>query len=160
MRFWLLKIVCISLLAFASLPAHSQSEATLPKFLFQDTEGNAFSKKDIPAHTALLLVYFRTDCDECRHTAQLIQENAAQYPLMIWMVSPNDLETLGVFEYMTGLLRLNNVQVLQDNHDLMHKLFSFSALPFVVLFDSEGEQVKTYDFLPDAKTVIEDLAQK
>lgn len=158
-RFWIAGInfsflfFCIQSISFAQAKQ-------MPDFSFLDTDNNTFTNKDIPQNTALLLVYFRTDCDECRHSAQLIQYNASHYPLMIWMISPNDLEDLGTFEYMVGLTKLKNVQVLQDNKDQMHRLFSFTALPFVVLFDKKGKAIKTYDYLPDAKTVTRDLNQK
>lgn len=158
-RYWIAGInfcfvfFCLHALSFAQAKQ-------MPDFSFLDTESDTFTNKDIPPNTALLLVYFRTDCDECRHSAQLIKYNASQYPLMIWMVSPNDLENLGTFEYMTGLTTLKNVQVLQDHKDQMHRLFSFTALPFVVLFDKKGKEIKTYDYLPDAKRITKDLRQK
>lgn len=141
-------------------PATFGQSKKMPDLYFSDTENNIFTNKDIPQNTALLLVYFRTDCDECRHSAQVIKNNAAKYPLMIWMVSPNDKEELGIFEYMTGLMDIKNVRVLQDSKDIMHRLFSFSALPFGVLFDKNSKEIKTYDYLPDAKTVIKDLGKK
>lgn len=132
----------------------------LPRLSFLNTDHKIITNKDLPAHTALLLVYFRTDCDECRQTAQIIRQTASKYPLEIWMVSPNSIDNLFDFEYMTGLTNVRNVHVLQDNKDRMHKLFQFSYLPFIVLYDASGRKVRTYDYLPDATIVKKDLAKK
>ncbi|HET8574113.1 MAG TPA: hypothetical protein VFL76_09600 [Edaphocola sp.] len=140
-------------------PAAAQVTRPLSKLVFHDVDHNRFTAKDLPANTALLLLYFRTDCDDCRHTAQIVGQTAGQYPLTIWMVSPNDEETLGVFEYMTGLDKARNVRVLRDDQDIMHQLFDFQALPFCVLFDKSGREIKTYDYFPKPETIKKDLGE-
>lgn len=168
MRFSVVNIVdmknCFLLLSFCFLglivsPGFAQTGSILPKLSFHDADNNQFTAKDLPAHSALLLLYFRTDCDGCRHTAQVIAQTATQYPLTIWMISPNDEETLSVFEYMTGLDKAENVQVLRDDQSIMHKLFDFQALPFCVLIDKNGRKVKTYDYLPKAEMIKKDLGE-
>lgn len=134
------------------LVANAQQKQ-IPELQFIDTENNSYTTKDIPEDHAFMLIYFRTDCDECRHMAQMLAEHADKYPLTIWMVSPNDIETLGTFEYMTGLLQKENIHILQDNQKLMHTWFDFKSLPFTVLFDKAGNQIARYDSLPDAETV-------
>ena len=131
----------------------------MPDFTFSDTENNTFTNRDIPDESPLMLIYFRTDCDECRHMAQVLQEKAEDYPVTIWMVSPNDAETLSTFAYMTGLLDKKNLQVLQDSRDMMHKWFSFTALPYIVLFDKNRDRLQVYTSLPDVETVKKRLAQ-
>lgn len=140
-------------------PAFAQNNQILPRLVFRDLDNNRFTAKDLPANTPLLLLYFRTDCDDCRHTAQVIARTAKQYPLTIWMVSPNAEDELSVFEYMTGLDKVDNVRVLRDDQSIMHQLFDFQALPFCVLLDKNGRKVKIYDYLPKAEMIKKDLGE-
>lgn len=115
---------------------------------------------DIPKGQALMLVYFRSDCDHCMHTAQQLKTEATKYPLTIWMVSAETQPALRTFEDMTDLYDISNLSVLQDHTQSMHKLFDFSQLPFVVLFDKNKKQRKTFEKLPDTATIKKILAQK
>lgn len=160
MKSWILgSVFFLAVVCWTGVRAYGQSKQ-IPKLYFLDTDSNVVSNEDIPEDSALLLLYFRTDCDECRHTAQQIKNNAGQYPLTIWMVSPNDLKNLSDFEYMAGLMDIPNVAVLQDSKSMMHRLYSFTALPFVVLYNNQGKEVKTYDYLPNAPTIVADLKKK
>ena len=154
---------CFLLLSFCFLgllhPVFAQNNQILSRLAFRDVDNNRFTAKDLLANTPLLLLYFRTDCDDCRHTAQVLARTAARYPLTIWMISPNDEETLGTFEYMTGLDKAENVRVLRDDQSIMHQLFDFQALPFCVLLDKNGREVKTYNYLPKAEMIKKDLGE-
>lgn len=161
MKRFLIIFLALSTFYFKGTPAlWAQDHNTLSDLSFLDTNGERYTSKDIPDHSALLIVYFRTDCDECRHMAQEIKVNADKYPLMIWLVSPNETEELNVFEYMMGLMDLENVKVLRDYRDIMHKTFSFSYLPFCILFDGNGRQITTFDYFPKPETVIKALSKK
>lgn len=154
---------CFLLLSFCFLellhPVFAQNNQILSRLAFRDVDNNRFTAKDLPANTPLLLLYFRTDCDDCRYTAQVIVRTAKQYPLIIWMISPNDEETLGTFEYMTGLDKAENVRVLRDDQSIMHQLFDFQALPFCVLLDKNGRKIKTYDYFPTPESIKKDLGE-
>ncbi len=53
------------------------------------------------------------------------------------MVSAEALPALRTFEDMMGLYDIGNLSILQDHTQSMHRLFDFSQLPFVVLFDKD-----------------------
>lgn len=158
--FTLIVCCCLGLISGKLFAQSSPISPPIPHFSFLNTDRQIITNKDIPPHLALLLVYFRTDCDDCRHIAQVIRQKASAYPLTIWMVSPNGLDNLSDFEYMVGLTGVKNVRVLQDNKSSMHKFFDFSFLPFVVLYNGNGREMKTYDYLPDVATVKKDLSKK
>lgn len=107
-----------------------------------------------------MLIYFRSDCDHCEHTAQQLKTTATKYPVTIWMVSAEPLPTLRTFEEMTGLYDFDNLTVMQDHTQSMHKWFDFSKLPFIVLFDKAGKQLKTFDELPTVETIKKILIAK
>ena len=132
----------------------------MPDFRFMNTDNKPVAVQDIPKGQALMLVYFRSDCDHCMHTAQQLKTEAAKYPLTIWMVSAETQPALRTFEDMMDLYDISNLSVLQDHTQSMHKLFDFSQLPFVVLFDKNKKQRKTFGALPDAATIKKILAQK
>ena len=132
----------------------------IPALRFTDTENTAISNKDIPKGKALMLLYFRSDCDHCEHTAQQLKSTATKYPVTIWMISAEPLPTLRTFEEMMGLYDFDNLTVMQDHTQSMHKWFDFSKLPFIVLFDKTGKQLKTFDELPSVESVKKILTTK
>lgn len=136
------------------------AQKKMPAVRFLDTEKAQVSNKDIPAGKPLMLVYFRSDCDHCIHTSQLLKEQAKKYPATIWMVSAETIDALRMFEDMSGLYDVDNVTVLQDNQQKMHTWFDFSKLPFIVLFDKNGKQLKTFDELPSVESVKKILMGK
>lgn len=149
------------LVLVAIIPFHNYAQqAKIPALKFTDTDNAAVSNKDIPKGKALLLLYFRSDCDHCEHTAQQLKKTAAQYPLNIWMVSAEPIPTLRTFEDMMSLYDIDNLRVMQDHTQSMHRWFDFSKLPFIVVFDKNGKQLKTFDELPSAATIKKILSGK
>jgi peroxiredoxin len=155
------KILFIALIATTFLPSFCLAQGKkMPAMHFTDMENTPVSNKDIPKGKALMLIYFRSDCDHCEHTAQQLKINATKYPVTIWMISAEPIPTLRTFEEMMGLLDFDNLSVLQDHSQSMHKWFDFTKLPFVVLYDKAGKQLKIFDELPSADAVKKTLAGK
>jgi len=141
----------------AGLNTYALAQQKMPALQFKDTELSLVGIRDIPKDKALLLIYFRSDCDHCIHTAQTLKGNTGKYPATIWMVSAETIEELRMFEDMTEFYDVANLRVLQDHTQSMHRWYDFSQLPFIVLFDKKGNQVKTYKELPAAAMVKKDL---
>lgn len=155
------KNLLVTALLLLLMPALGLAQSKkIPTLRFTDTENTIVTNKDIPKGKALMLIYFRSDCDHCEHTAQQLKTTAAKYPLTIWMVSAEPLPTLRTFEEMMGLYDFDNLTVMQDHTQSMHKWFDFTKLPFVVLFDKSGKQVKIFDELPALEAVKKILAGK
>lgn len=158
-----MKLFFKALLLIALLPLSFQGfsqQKSIPDFHFTDTDKTPFSKKNIPKGKALLLIYFRSDCDHCEHTAMELKTGAKQYPGMIWMVSGEDVAALQTFESMMGLFDIPNLKVLQDKKHQMHTFYNFTQLPFIVLYNASGRFVKQFDELPSAEVVKKTLAGK
>lgn len=109
---------------------------------------------------AVLLVYFRTDCDDCNQNMKVLGKMASRYPAQIWMVSPEAMPKLQVFEDMYGLYEIESVHILQDHLKMMHTWYDFKWLPFVVLYDENGKELQRFDKLPDAQTVSQLLEKR
>lgn len=156
-RKYILPLLWICL--FISIDVTAQQK-TLPDMRFKDTEEAAVSNKDIPKGKALMLLYFRSDCDHCEHTAQGLKATARQYPVTIWMISAEPIPTLRTFEDMMGLYDIGNLRIMQDYTQSMHRWFEFTKLPFIVLYDRNGKQLATFDELPTAAAVKKILSGK
>lgn len=102
---------------------------------------------------AMLLIYFRTDCDDCNRNLRLLEKVANRYPVQFWLVSAEAVPKLQVCEDMYGLYNIDNVIVLQDYSKSMHTWFDFRWLPFVVLYDANGNEIKRFDKLPSPEDV-------
>lgn len=147
-------------LLLAVIPLVSTAQKKIPAVHFTDTDNAAVSNKDIPKGKPLMLLYFRSDCDHCEHTAHMLKTAAAKYPVAIWMVSAEPIPTLRTFEDMMGLYDIDNLKVMQDHTQSMHRWFDFTKLPFIVLFDKNGKQLKTFDELPSVESVKKILTGK
>ncbi|MFA6057660.1 MAG: redoxin domain-containing protein [Taibaiella sp.] len=155
------KILSATLLLLVMLPLFCFAQSKkIPALRFTDTENTLVSNKDIPKGKALMLIYFRSDCDHCEHTAQQLKTTAAKYPVTIWMVSAEPLPTLRTFEEMMGLYDFDNLTVMQDHTQSMHRWFDFEKLPFIVLFDKSGKELKIFDELPTVETIKKILTTK
>jgi len=156
-----MKALFALLTAILLLPVLCAAQAKkMPAFRFVNTDNEAVTNKDIPKGQPLLLVYFRSDCDHCIHTAQALKTTAAQYPAAIWMVSGEEMPEIRTYEEMNGLLEQDNVSVMQDDSHKMHIWFTFTQLPFIVLFNKNGKQLKVYKELPSAAEIKKALAGK
>jgi len=155
------RFITAALLIVLALGASSAfAQKKIPNLNFVNTDKESVTVKHIPTGKPLMLIYFRSDCDHCLHTAQTLKQQAKNYPATIWMVSAEPIETLRTFEDMTGLYDVDNVTVMQDHQQKMHTWFDFSKLPFIVVFDKNRKQLKTYDELPSAAIIKKLLTGK
>jgi len=143
----------VLLLAFCMACNTAGQTGNFPDFKFMDTDSASVTVGDINPGRALMLVYFRSDCDHCRHMAQVMKELGPGYPADIWMVSAEDMDMIRLFEEMTGLYDIDNLRTMRDYTFNMHTWFDFKSLPFIVLFDKNGKQVKQFENLPQPGTV-------
>jgi len=145
-------LVCFPLLL-------SAQKTKLAQLQFITTSGQVLNQQKVPKGQALLLAYFRTDCDYCRHSALQIKTQAASYPAFIWMISPEESDIITIFEEMNGLYSIPGLVVGRDHSKSMHDWFQFEAIPFYVLFDDEGKQVGSFGQFPSS-TEIQKLLSK
>ena len=147
------RLLPVLLLAFFISCNTAGQTDNFPDFKFMDTDSMPVTVKDIDPGKGLMLVYFRSDCDHCRHMAQLMKEQVSTYPVDIWMISAEDMDMIRLFEEMTGLYDMDNLRTMRDYTFNMHTWFDFKSLPFILLFDKRGKQVKQFENLPEAGTV-------
>jgi len=147
------RLLPVLLLAFCVACNTAGQTGSFPDFKFLDTDSVTITVKDIQPGKGLMLVYFRSDCDHCRHMAQVMKGLGNSYPVPVWMVSAEDMDMIRLFEEMTGLYDIDNLRTMRDYTFNMHTWFDFKSLPFIVLFDKNGRQVKQFEDLPQAATI-------
>lgn len=147
--------------AFLALSLTSRAQQkSIPDIRFSDTDDLPFGKKNLPKNRALLIVYFRSDCDHCMQTATVLRKTATQYPSEIWMISGEEMEPIRSFEEMLDLYDIHNLKVLRDQNHEMHRYYDFTALPFVLLYSPSGKLLKQFEHLPTAAEVRKILTGK
>lgn len=129
------------------------STSSLLKFKAIDSKGTI---KTFEKGKPLMLVYFRTDCEDCNRNIRSLSKMAKDYPVQIWMVSPEPVAELQVFNDMYALYDLDNLEMMQDYTTSMHDWFDFKYLPFIVLYNASGKEIQRFEELPQAQT-IQDL---
>jgi thioredoxin-related protein len=146
---WLLLIVAI---VFSRCNSANDTRS-FPDFEFMDTDSVLVNASDIPTEKGLLLIYFRSDCEHCHHTALQLKETFQNISSTVWMVTGEDMDMIRLFEDMSGLYDFDELKILRDYHHNMHTWFSFTSLPFIVLFDKNGKVLQTFEDLPNIATI-------
>lgn len=150
---WLRSLFLLVLMGWVGFSYGTTKLTSLSELQFKDLEGQKVTQSDLPHHQALLLIYFRSDCDHCRQMTQYLRYHATSYPLQIWLVSAEEQSELDTYEYMMGLTDVPNLRLLQDFSQAMHDWFDFDGLPFCVLYNSDGQSLSRFDYLPTIEEV-------
>jgi peroxiredoxin len=160
-RLFITVLLSVCMFGFA-LPttARAQQSKNIPALQFKNTDEETITTKHITAKKGVLIIYFRSDCDHCIHTLQQLKTTAKQYPVDIWLVSAETTTALRAVEDMFGFYDIDNVKVLRDYSSKMHTWYNFTKLPFIVLYNTQKQQVQIWEDLPTAGTIRKSLVKK
>ena len=129
-------------------------------FHFQDVRSkNIFTYESMPDNEPIMLMYFRSDCGHCNITAAEVRDYMEWYPIQLWMVSAEPMETIKTFVKKYELDKARNTKLMQDDTKGMHQWFDFKYIPYVVLIDKSGNLIKEFHSLPKPKEIQDFLKE-
>lgn len=143
------------------LDQYKQANAPIPSFRIETAEGQFHSEKDIPAKTAVIIL-FNPTCDHCMDLAKDIVKNKKSFsniPLMF--IAAKDMKPyLQDFKKATGLEQLPQAIVGADRSEVIYQLYEFKALPQTNVYTAKHTLQYKHNGSMTAKTLLSVISGK
>lgn len=119
----------------------------LPPFRMVQENGVVFKAEQLPVGKPILLVYFSPDCDHCAVLAdQLFKEGNPFKKASIAMITFLSLDKVAQFNRKYATSTFKNVFVgTEGNTFFVRKYFGIMDMPFVALYDKDGNLLQKYE---------------
>jgi len=118
---------------------------TIPEISFKTLENNIFTNKNLKPNTAIVFIYFNSECDFCQHEAQNISDNIAQFKdVQLLFVSTENIETIEAFAETYNLLSKLQITFLHDSTHTFSTRFDANSIPYLLIYNSNQELVKKH----------------
>lgn len=143
-----IKIFPILLLALVAVFGCKKSSETLsektssklPLFSFKTVDGKVFSEDDLSKNTAIIFVYFSSDCHYCQEEASSFVENRASLKdVEVIFVSEESQSVVKEFAEKYKLSKIHNFHVVIDEAGDFFKKFQPPLTPFVLIYNQDWE---------------------
>ena len=130
---------------------------TVPPFKILLTDSTTwFSKDDLPAKKATMVMLFSPDCDHCKHeTEEIIKHMDKFKKIEIVMATPLPFEKMKEFYEHYELAQYKNIKVGKDMAFMLPVFFSVRSLPFMAFYDKKGNLIDAFEGSMPIEKVIE-----
>lgn len=137
------------------------ASAQFPPFSITTINQSHFNDSDIPAGVPVLYMFFSPTCPDCHQMTNYILAHLSELNnTQIVMMTEEPMENLRPFVVQLGLGGIPNIAIGKEDPPYMFvRRFHFSQLPFLVLFDAQGNQLLTYDSTTSAVDFIPAVVQ-
>ncbi|MBT8244640.1 MAG: TlpA family protein disulfide reductase [Winogradskyella sp.] len=131
---------------------------TLPEFSFQQLDDTSFSNANLKINTKTIFVYFNSTCDFCQHEAQSISENLDKFTdVQFLFVSVEEKSIIKQFAKKYNLNNKPNITFLHDNTDTFSNSFGANSIPYLLIYDANGNLLKKHKGQLNANGILKIL---
>lgn len=121
---------------------------TLSEFKFIRPNGQPFTKANLKAGAATVVIFFDPDCEHCQQQAQWLKTDIAKLKstnVQFMWVSTADPKPIADFEkrFFTGITT-PPIYFAQDKDYNFDNYFGYSEVPNIKVYDSKGKFVKEF----------------
>lgn len=121
----------------------AQNIKSIPVFSYQNINGKNFTNQSLKKETAVIFIYFNTECDYCINEAQMIKKNITQFKdLQLVFVSFENLELIKKFAQKHQLTTYDNVYFLSDNKVSFSTTFDSPSIPSMILYNKKHQLIE------------------
>ncbi|MCC6760699.1 MAG: hypothetical protein IT252_05760 [Chitinophagaceae bacterium] len=142
---------------FIALHGSAQSQSNkLPPFKMITGNGTVFAASQLPYNKPILLIYFDPSCDHCQHlTTKLVANEGSLKATSIAMITYVSVSEVKKFVYKYRLQKLENYYVgTEGNTFFLRDYFKLIKMPFVALYDKEGNFTRSWYQPADLKQIV------
>ncbi len=141
----LLSILLAGVLFFISATSNGQSHK-LPPFRMMQANGKVFKAEDLPVGKPILLVYFSPDCDHCIKMLRAFFKDATGFKkASLAFITFLTLDKVATFEKSYGLKQYPNLYLgTEGTSFFVRNYFKIRELPFVALYNKNGDFIRSY----------------
>ncbi|MBB3187617.1 TlpA family protein disulfide reductase [Microbacter margulisiae] len=138
-------LITLSLLWIGSVNLHAE-QAKIPPFRITQTNGDVFYAKDLPAGKPLIIIYFSPDCADCLDFMHSFFPKIHHFDnANIAMISYLPLQEVQRFAKRFNVKQYSNVVIGTEAPALfIRDYFHIVEIPFLALYDKEGNKICTY----------------
>lgn len=121
----------------------AQNIKSIPAFSYQNINGETFTNQNLKKETAVIFIYFNTECDYCISEAQMIKENIAQFKdLQLVFVSIEKPELIKKFAQKHQLITYDTISFLSDNKVSFSTTFDSQSMPSMILYNKKHQLIE------------------
>ena len=152
------KIALFLMMAVIASGAFSQTlknNGKVAPFVITLDSGKTYTHEDLKKEP-LVLIYFSPECDHCRNFTKDMMKNIKSFAdKQIVMVTFLSLDEIKKFVKDFDIASHHNIKVgTEANTFLVRNYYNVEHFPFVVLYDKNGKEIKTFANRPTIKEVM------
>ena len=167
----IMKFLILFCLLVISLSGFSQVDSTLPPYkkyptvppfqILLSDSSTMYTKAKLPQKKPVFVIVFSPECSHCQHdTEELIARKDELKDVQIVMITMHPLWMMNEFIEKYKLKELDNVVVGRDLYYIMPSFFDMHNLPFIALYDKNGDLVPGSERAGGIGGIIEMLKKK
>jgi len=146
--------VCLLVTLISVTSALAQADTTppfrrfpvLPPLMLTQLNNSQFTKDNLKKNQPTLLMYFSPDCDHCKHQIQDMMGKMNEFKkIQIVMATYRPMEEMRQFYHNYKLKKYSNIKIGRDAKFLLPPFFRIRNLPFMALYDTEGNLITTFE---------------
>lgn len=149
------KLLAVFAFVFAAVVAFAQNTTapaykrfpTLPPLKILLTDSTTwYTKTNIPAKKATMVVVFDPECDHCQHETEDIVKNIDKLKdITIVMASPAEFSKIKSFYSKYNLKRFKNIVMGRDTGFVLPTFYKISNLPFMAFYNKKGDLIDAFE---------------
>lgn len=150
------------LLFFAKHGTTLSQSNKLPPFKMVTENGKVFTASQLPYNKPILLIYFDPSCDHCQDlTNKLIVHEGSLKTTSIAMITYVSVAEVKKFVVQSKLQQYKNYFVgTEGNTFFLRDYFRLVKMPFVALYDKDGNFIRSWYHPVDVNHIVSTLKQQ
>jgi thiol-disulfide isomerase/thioredoxin len=135
---------------------------TVPEFHLLRADSTTYvTKEDLKKHRPVLIMYFSPECDHCKHQTEFILADYEKFRnIEIVMATYQPFSEMKDFIDHYKLADYPNFKVGRDEKFFMAPFYKITSLPFLALYDKNGDLISTFEGTHPADTILNAFAGK
>jgi peroxiredoxin len=131
---------------------------TIPKFSYQNINGELFTNKNLKKQQATIFIYFNTECDFCIEESQMIKKNILKFKgIQLIFISFETSIKIKEFSNKNQLSHYDNISFLHDNKANFNIIFDIKSMPCLVLYDKNHRLIEKINGQIKVETLIKKM---
>ena len=146
-------LLCVSSFVF--------SQGKIPPFRIMQANGRIFKAEELPIGKPVVIIYFSPECDHCdKLMKDLFKQKTGFDKASIAMITYLPVEKLSSFYRAYDLDKYPNIYAgTEGTSFFVRNYYKIRDMPFVVLYNKNGDCVKSYSREVDLRDVGSRLSQ-
>jgi thiol-disulfide isomerase/thioredoxin len=135
---------------------------TIPNFNLLKVDSTTYlTKADLKKGHLTLVMYFSPDCDHCKHQTENILADIAKFKnIEIVMATYQPFDQMKDFYAHFEIAKYPNIKMGRDEKFFMAPFYRIRNLPYLALYDKNGQLITSYEGTQTAKTILDGFEQK